>query len=407
MNTLEDRIRAATRAAGSTVSPDSVPPLRLGAEPTVPARSPASARRRWGRRLAPLAAAAAVVAVAVSVVAISGTQRHAAGGSHFAAPVRAPAYYVALASNGSNPSSAPSYAVVRATKSGATIATIRPPGHRGTFVAVTAADDRTFVLDEQPFAGDGNQAFQARTFYLLRLGPSGSERSLTKLPAESQPSGSMVTGLALSPDGTRLAVAVQPHTVKSEPNLQQIRVYTLATGAVRTWSGNGTIGYNEDDSTALSWAADGRTLAFDWLGDNTKCDCTMRLLDLSAPGDNLLTDSRQATPTTMTSKIWNCQTEVMLTPDGQTLVCAAQAGGRLGFVEYSAATGRIVRILYEHTYGRVGGPVPLLMFTNASGSLLIAGFRSGHGTTTVGLISSGHLTPVPWPAHLWMYAAAW
>ena len=347
----------------------------------------------------------------MSVVAVSATPRHAAHRQQAPALVSAPSYYVALAVHG-NPNFAPSFATVRATKSGATVATIRPPGHRGTFVAVTAAaGDRTFLLDEQPIAGNGNDAgFQARTLYLLlRLGPAGSVRSLTRLPAESQPAGSVVTGLALSPDGTRLAVAVLPNNVKSDHSLQQIRLYTLATGAVRTWSANGTIGYNQDDSTALSWAADGRTLAFDWLGHDNKCDCETRLLDLSAPGHNLLTDSRQATPTTGTNESWNCQTETMLTPDGRTLVCGAETASAMGFVEYSAATGQIIRILDEQDIAGPGGPFPLLMWTNASGSLLIGGFRSGVGTptTTIGLISGSRLTPVRWPPHLWMTAAAW
>ena len=54
MNIIEERIRAATRAAGDTVSPESVPPLKL------PAEYPRADgwRRRW---LVPVAAAAAVV----------------------------------------------------------------------------------------------------------------------------------------------------------------------------------------------------------------------------------------------------------------------------------------------------------------------------------------------------------
>ena len=51
MNIIEERIRAATRAAGNTVSPESVPPLEL------PAEHPRADgwRRRW---LVPAAAAA-------------------------------------------------------------------------------------------------------------------------------------------------------------------------------------------------------------------------------------------------------------------------------------------------------------------------------------------------------------
>ena len=51
MNTIEDRIRAATRAAADTVPPDSVPPLRLPAERARPIAARASGRTSssWGR----------------------------------------------------------------------------------------------------------------------------------------------------------------------------------------------------------------------------------------------------------------------------------------------------------------------------------------------------------------------
>jgi hypothetical protein len=70
-------------------------------------------------------------------------------------------------------------------------------------------------------------------------------------------------------------------------------------------------------------------------------------------------------------------------------------------------TGRLVRILDEHSISTASGPVPLLMWTNASGSVLAGGFRSGPGSTTIGLISGSHRIRVPWPARLWMAAAAW
>ena len=63
MNIIEERIRAATRAAGDTVSPESVPPLEL---PTEHPRTDGW-RRRW---LVPAAAAAAVVIV-IAVTAVT------------------------------------------------------------------------------------------------------------------------------------------------------------------------------------------------------------------------------------------------------------------------------------------------------------------------------------------------
>jgi hypothetical protein len=165
---LEDRIRAAAQAAGDTVRPDSVPPLRLtaGENMTATAISQPGRRFRW---IAPLAAAAAVIAVAVTAVTVSGAThaKSTTGGTTgvpsasgivvpaVTGPDGVPPYYVALNAHG-NAVSAPVYAVVRATATGRALGTIQPSVPGGTIRAVTAAaGDRTFVLDESK-AGSGN-----------------------------------------------------------------------------------------------------------------------------------------------------------------------------------------------------------------------------------------------------------
>lgn len=314
MNTLEDRVRAATRAAADTVPPDGVPPLRLpSADPAGDGRWRSVFSSPWALRLAPLAAALAVVAVAVTMGMVGRTVRepaHSSGNgitpvgpmrpgspvSSYVASGRVPRYYVAIESHG-NPNFNPSYAVVRATVSGAALATIQASVPHGTVVAVTAAgDDRTFVLDEQPWATpetDANQGFEPRSFYLVRLDGSGRPGAPDRLGI-TLPAGQMMTGLALSPDGSKLAIAVQPDNVKKQPNLQQVRVYTLVSGAVRTWSADGGIGFGPDDARSLSWADDERTLAFDWAAAGLGVHTSVRLLDTATGGGNLLADSRQA-----------------------------------------------------------------------------------------------------------------
>jgi hypothetical protein len=47
----------------------------------------------------------------------------------------------------------------------------------------------------------------------------------------------MMTGLALSPDGTKLAIAI-----RLGPDVQAIMLYPVGGGAARIWSGHGTIG---------------------------------------------------------------------------------------------------------------------------------------------------------------------
>ena len=430
MNTIEDRIRAAARAAADTVPPDSVPPLRLPA---------GRARRRsrssgwwwthshWARRLAPVTAAVAVVAVVITAVVVGKTTyetaRSAGGGapgpgqmlagppiSSYVASGQVPPYYVAITSHG-EPNDHPSYAVVRGTVSGKTLATIQPSVAHGTIAAVTAAaDDRTFVLDEQRWTTTNfDQEFQARTFYEFRLSSSGQPGPLTRL-AMSVPSGERLTGLALSPDGSKLAVAIQPGSIDKQPDLTLVKVYTLATGAVRTWTGHGTIGttgLGADDAQSLSWASDERALAFDWNGTSAGPqlpDVGVWLLRLDARGSNLLTDSRRAVflggpargpfPTA-------CQEDLILTPDGSKVVCGvielrslADTSLETEFLEYSTVTGKVTHILGHWTFDHVSPLVIAVLWSNSSGSVLI-GMIPGAGKARIGVISGNSFTLLP------------
>ena len=174
------------------------PALRLDASPG--SRGPAR-RTRLGW-VAPLAAAAAVVLIVAGGVAASswlarpgngqpshpGVLKQGASADAFAG---VPPYYVEVPNQSS--------AVVRATATGATLARITTST---PFVGVTgAADDRTFVLDAQrQIMGPTVQWPGQPAFYLLRLSASGAEESLTRLAIAALPSGTAVTGLALSPD---------------------------------------------------------------------------------------------------------------------------------------------------------------------------------------------------------------
>ena len=417
MNSLEDRIRAATAAAADTVRPHSVPPLKLRTEQMTSASLDAGGRR-WTRMLAPVAAALAVAGVIVAAVQVGGAVHHgtAAGNGGNAAPPPAPSsvstgttgnvgrdgvplYYVALNSTG-NPVTHPVYAVVRATETGAALGTIQPSVPGGTIRAVTAAaDDRTFVLDESK-AGNGNLV-GTRWFYLLRLSAAGKPVSLTKLPFTA---GRLITGVALSPDGKRLAVAVQPQDNPKYPNLTEVRVYTLATAAVRTWTqNNGVIGSGEDDAMSVSWTADGRELAFDW-GPGSGPGLGAWLLDTTRGGTGLLANSHQVLSLGRLDTL-SCQTDQIVSGDGSVIICGAakvsgQPGGsesvEVGFQEYSTTTGKVVRTLYRHTISQAQGSSAGLMWSNASGSVLIVAVPNS-GSRQVGILHGNTLTRLTVP----------
>jgi hypothetical protein len=346
-----------------------------------------------------------------------------------------PRYYVSIESHG-NPNFNPSYAVVRATATGSAMETVAAPAGR-TVVAVTAAaNDRTFILDEQPSvsaSSNANQSFEPRSFVKLSLGPDGRVLSLAALSL-SVPAGQLMTGFALSPDGTKLAIAVQPGNNKREPDLTEVKVVTLATGATLTWTANGTVGFGPDDARSLSWTDSERTLAFDWAASGPGVHTGVWLLNLDTGGGSLLADSREAvtlmnqaslnpgplpTSTTVIQPASasagqpvtppTCQEDSIITPDGSAIVCGAittlnetvqpngaglQRGAETEYFEYSAASGKVARVLGHWTFGSVGALSVEVLWSNASGSVLIGVIPDGGGGR-LGVISGNEFTPLP------------
>jgi hypothetical protein len=432
MNVSPDQVRAATRSAADVITPDTVPPLRL---PESAARQRAARRTRPGW-VTPLAAAAAIVILAVASATAgswlarsvpahsgnsggSGTAVAGMTESHSLAGV--PPYYVAVKNS--------SQAQVRATATGATLATIKTSV---PFVGVTgAADDRTFVLDAQrQVMGPTVLWPDPPKFYLLRLNASGGEKSLTRLALAALPKGTAVTGLALSPDGSKLAVEVDTQ-INENPGLLEIRVYTLATGAYRTWFTNGSTdpedsggftGSGVDGAATISWGADGTTLAFDW--QNQANETGVRLLDTAASGHNLIADSRLAVvedpgngknprrpvPPDYVSQ---CVTDSIMSADGSSIVCGydttmesahGPAISTSGFIRYSTKSGKPTLVYgVSQIHGQVGGDVST-WWTNATGTTLI-GTVTTRGALRVGVISGQTFTLLPGTAGLG--AVAW
>ncbi len=395
-------------SSGSATSPtvDFVPGGGGSQVPT----GPGHARRRtrasgspWRRRLAPLAGAAVVIAAVVAVLLTLLTPGHPKDGSGltprtsptdkarlaYAFGGRVPPYYVWLSSQG-NSNFSPSYAVVRLTATGAVLGTVTAAAPGGTIVALTsAADDRTFVLEEQPYDNNNSgagQFFEPRTFYLLRLSADGRPAGVTRL-AITEPAGGGSNGLALSPDGTKLAIAFQPDNVKSEPDLTELQLFSVATGALlRTWEANGTIGGSGEDTEALSWTSDQKTLAFVWYGSSDGSGSGEWLLDLTKAGTSLVGDSREAVPQGNAS----CQEDQIITPDGSAIACGTGNSSSSAFEEFSTVTGQPTRTLDQWTTGN--GQTEVL-WSNPSGSVLVGEAPSGD----VGMVTAGTFTAFPGP----------
>jgi len=427
MNVIEERIRAATRAAGNTVSPESVPPLEL---PTEHPRTDGW-RRRW---LVPAAAAAAVVIViAVTAVTVGPATRTRAPsiapaatapgpmlpGPSLASYVSAgviPPYFVSVAFT-KTAARSPAVAVVHDTVSGHALATIRPSIRGGTIVGVSAAgDDRTFVLDEQtwvkypyPVVAAGYPG--SHSFYLLRLSSAGRVSSLSRLRV-TVPATQGLGAFALSPDGQRLALAV---AFKKGPARTNLEVVTLSTGSTRVWAAaSGFFRSGAGDSRGLSWTADGRELAFEWQPNNVGQwpGVEARLLNLTSAGGDLMaasrrviTTTRQFKPSGSTFQVTDAEYDPVVTPDGSAIVTntvyfqvktkeSGQAtNGRYGFAEYSTRTGKLVRILGYWKIKPAGYFFTQVLWSSPSGRVLIGVIPDGR----IGVINGNEFTPLNMP----------
>lgn len=178
-----------------------------------------------------------------------------------------PPFYVTLAGSATggphaNPLAHP-VAELKVTATGAVLGTIGAPrGYQGYVAVSGAASDRSFVLAAQtplvPVHGHGPQTLGERTkFYLLTIDPGARtpERRmrLTALPTPVLPGWDVFQKLAVSPDGSRLAVLLGTPQADAFPAAQQLSVYSLATGTVRS-----RVIYSLD--LPMSWQADSRTL---------------------------------------------------------------------------------------------------------------------------------------------------
>jgi hypothetical protein len=421
MNPTEDRLRSAAQAAAGIVAPGSAPPLHLPGQPGRRLGIPRPPHRGgWPRWVAPLAAATAVIAVIAGSLAVTsgtGARTHAPKtAAERAAIASVPPYYLALTGYAGQRHH---YAVVRASATGAALATVTPPRPYGTFTHVSgAADDRTFVVAVQrwvPMPSSGNDAAAKRLdnsarakFFLLRFNPVARTARLTALPVPGEPGGEVgesssgLAGMALSPDGSKLAIAIQ----RPAPLPPEIKVANVATGSEQTWvwQGPGWIDDFMETYQPLSWAADGRTLAFQQGHGFTTTG--VRLLDTDSPGGNLRSLSRPAAQ-------WQFAEDnagnIAITPDGSKIIAPVNTDLRhplradLQIREFSATTGKVLSVAGHWRYigGAEGEDV---LWTNSSGSTLIvvAPDTSPFGHLhlrdpqwAVGVLTGDQFTPLP------------
>ena len=411
---VEDQIRAAIRAKAETLR--EVQPLRLPSEPGGQPGPGSGTQPRRARRLrpwiAPVTAAAAVIALAISLVLVRDVPNGRVVSPPRPTPTSGgvPRYYAALIPQGKGITW--NEVIVNDTFTGARLATVKPP-HGSTFGVVTAAaDDRTFVVTAAPIYKPPGAYVAHSWWYLLRIAPgTSSPARLTRLAIPDLRVLNFYA-LALSSSGRELAVGF----AQSMSSPVQLRIYSVTTGKLeRAWStrdktvfggGGGWPGTN----TALTWVDDDRALAlstqsrgFDRGKDEEVTHETLRLLDKSAGGSDLIADSRVIWSAQSVTSLRSGSSQLscgstggnpMLTADGKTIVCAAAKNANppksanrlivpvrwtLAWLAYSTSSPTVARTVAQFSVeaSLLNPPGVDLLWTDSSGGTLIGMSNGG------------------------------
>lgn len=418
MNTLESKLTAALRETGEEIPGGSVPPLRLPPGRRRPALPGGARRHGWLTWLTPLAAAAAVAGVVAGSLAISGTfgsrpqaTGPAAGplpGAPAGGPTalrRVPPYYVELV----RPSDimGGQRAEVRASATGTVLATVRPPGPFGLFTWVSAAaDDRTFILAAQRYwpIAPGTRGARAEErdgttptwFFRLSFAPSTRTARLTRLAIPGKVDTRQLAGVALSPDGTRLALDLR----------RSIQVISLATGTKRTWrwpgGGGGWIGNFKPYGQVLSWSADGREIAFQQWGGKFDSTAHVRILDTTAPGGSLSSAKLVVTFLNKPDVLTRGGMNTILTPDGTKVVVPTMTQAakppyttQVEITEFSARSGKIDRSMDTFRSANPAIRQEVLWSSPSGATVIVTDPRGKKGQPVTGVLSGNRFTALP------------
>jgi hypothetical protein len=393
-------------------------------------RRPARPLRRllsWG---IPLAAAAAVVLLALSLVTARGTHSGAPAIGRSAAPTASPR------PGGPSPSPVPRYFAAldqRKTSSGTggplqtslivgddvtgtAIATVSPPRGMQFLSVEGASDDRTFMV-----IAASNPDMVPDAWYLLRIAPGAARPyQLAKVPIKlAGGSSAYILAYALSPDDRELAVESQQASHDSGAATTTLALYSVSSGAeLRAWT-TGSYSQLLGHPDTLSWLPGGRQLSFSHIppGRHDADQDQVRTIDVTGHGTDLLAASHLVlTVTNPPSSPSTCWT-LNLTPDGGTVVCGTQyndsaddrgtdagcASGGLEFTAYSARTGKPVRVLYKYR-GPCNNGETAVLWTDSSARYVIGatetnlGNQGGKQAGQLGVISNGRLRPLKLPA---------
>jgi len=444
MSSVEHRVHTAMSAAAdanlAAREIRSAPPLHL------PSRPAAGGRRRhlpghWITRAVPLAAAAAVVALAVSLVLARGVRNEgavplqptaSASPAVSAGPGGVPRYYVAWTGG---------RIVAGDSVTGTILANLAIPvrkGYTNELTGITAADDdRTFavsVLTYLTASVHGSDSFakvtETASWYVVRLAPgTATPARFTRLPVKPQALhgdlGRIAPNAAISRSGSALAVT----TLTASGGLA-VQVFSVATGQLlHDWTSN----VSPAVQPGLTWINGDRDLAVETPILDGSMTETVRELSVSGPasGDLLaggkvvdwnvqLGPNAQSLLETCTARPGLLSRAYhLISADGTAFGCAAMTGPDTGptlsFLTYPLPPGTAVtakaRADYQVTIGaKKFVPNAQILWISPSGGTVVGQWtveewpnvakgakRAAPGELHVGAMSHGKFTPLRFP----------
>jgi hypothetical protein len=359
MADLQTRLREAMRTEAEQASPERLRPLRPLPERIVRRRA---RTRGW---LVPAAAAMAIVTLIalVSVGVRTATSRPSrptrTSVDKLSGGTGRPAYFAAFGNvlNSDGEPKKGTFVMIYSSGTGHILCTVSvtgtPADPLGDSLIAAAGDDRHFLVE----VPTGPQTHPAARFWWLVVSSDGRHAAVSPLTLPARPAGLIPTGIALTADGSKLAVAWgnPPWHKQATGITSAIQVIDLADGTAQTWTTRqGNIRFAVGMISDLSWGTGDQLLGFKWsAGWAGSLRLGYYLLDTGDPGAGLL--SHQVVAGWAGGRLLGW---ALLAGPAEDVIAAVAlpvrgkpnlkgtGGGDPAIVEFSVRTGQIVRTLY-------------------------------------------------------------